>query len=289
MSYDIRSGNKESVNQNPSYSVAFKFLNEDNIIECVVENVEWNISRYNYLKPKVKIAPVYLMGSVINYAISNKLVHNDYVLICDSDDVILPNAFSEVNKKCHNADMVYGSFYLWNGKKIKIYCSPFLWFFRRNIIKNNKKVFSPINVPITTYIKKEIFYQAKPLIEKKPYQDTILYNNFFLNSKTARLIKKPIGWYWKWRDGNTMTQTKVNSPILIEVCENLIKTQSHDVVFHYILGCKTLRKYLKAKNISFQFKNKLSLKWFPLAIRWIAWIMYFLIVRKYLFPLKSQH
>ena len=53
MSYDIRSGNKESVNQNPSYSVAFKFLNEDNIIECVVENVEWNISRYNYLKPNI--------------------------------------------------------------------------------------------------------------------------------------------------------------------------------------------------------------------------------------------
>ena len=275
------------VNCNYDKSKLEYIIIDDGSTDNTFEVVKPYLEKYQWIKYITKTNGNW--GSVINYAISNKLVHNDYVLICDSDDVILPNAFSEVNKKCHNADMVYGSFYLWNGKKIKIYCSPFLWFFRRNIIKNNKKVFSPINVPITTYVKKEIFYQAKPLIEKKPYQDTILYNNFFLNSKTARLIKKPIGWYWKWRDGNTMTQTKVNSPILIEVCENLIKTQSHDVVFHYILGCKTLRKYLKEKNISFQFKNKLSLKWFPLAIRWIAWILYFLIVRKYLFPLKSQH
>lgn len=67
-SYEIRKNDDEDTKRNPSYSVAFKFLNEDNVVEVRVEDVEWNVSRYNYLKPKVKITSTQLMGSVINYA-----------------------------------------------------------------------------------------------------------------------------------------------------------------------------------------------------------------------------
>ena len=124
MSYDIRSGNKESVNQNPSYSVAFKFLNEDNIIECVVENVEWNISRYNYLKPKVKIAPVYLMGSVINYAtahnakfiVDNKIGKGSIINITKSGEII-PKIISVVKGSNPEMPMVK---YHWNKNNVDI-------------------------------------------------------------------------------------------------------------------------------------------------------------------------
>ena len=124
MSYDIRSGNKESVNQNPSYSVAFKFLNEDNIIECVVENVEWNISRYNYLKPKVKIAPVYLMGSVINYAtahnakfiVDNKIGKGSIINITKSGEII-PKIISVV--KGSNPEMPTVKYH-WNKNNVDI-------------------------------------------------------------------------------------------------------------------------------------------------------------------------
>ena len=124
MSYDIRSGNKESVNQNPSYSVAFKFLNEDNIIECVVENVEWNISRYNYLKPKVKIAPVYLMGSVINYAtahnakfiVDNKIGKGSIINITKSGEII-PKIISVV--KGSNPEMPDVKYH-WNKNNVEI-------------------------------------------------------------------------------------------------------------------------------------------------------------------------
>ena len=124
MSYDIRSGNKESVNQNPSYSVAFKFLNEDNIIECVVENVEWNISRYNYLKPKVKIAPVYLMGSVINYAtahnakfiVDNKIGKGSIINITKSGEII-PKIISVV--KGSNPEMPDVKYH-WNKNNVDI-------------------------------------------------------------------------------------------------------------------------------------------------------------------------
>ena len=124
MSYDIRSGNKESVNQNPSYSVAFKFLNEDNIIECVVENVEWNISRYNYLKPKVKISPVYLMGSVINYAtahnakfiVDNKIGKGSIINITKSGEII-PKIISVV--KGSNPEMPDVKYH-WNKNNVDI-------------------------------------------------------------------------------------------------------------------------------------------------------------------------
>ena len=124
MSYDIRSGNKESVNQNPSYSVAFKFLNEDNIIECVVENVEWNISRYNYLKPKVKIVPVYLMGSVINYAtahnakfiVDNKIGKGSIINITKSGEII-PKIISVV--KGSNPEMPTVKYH-WNKNNVDI-------------------------------------------------------------------------------------------------------------------------------------------------------------------------
>lgn len=124
MSYDIRSGNKESVNQNPSYSVAFKFLNEDNIVECVVENVEWNISRYNYLKPKVKISPVYLMGSVINYAtahnakfiVDNKIGKGSIINITKSGEII-PKIISVV--KGSNPEMPTVKYH-WNKNNVDI-------------------------------------------------------------------------------------------------------------------------------------------------------------------------
>lgn len=124
MSYDIRNGNKESVNQNPSYSVAFKFLNEDNIIECVVENVEWNISRYNYLKPKVKISPVYLMGSVINYAtahnakfiVDNKIGKGSIINITKSGEII-PKIISVV--KGSNPEMPTVKYH-WNKNNVDI-------------------------------------------------------------------------------------------------------------------------------------------------------------------------
>ena len=110
------------VNCNYDKSKLEYIIIDDGSTDNTFEVVKPYLEKYQWIKYIKKTNGNW--GSVINYAISNKLVHNDYVLICDSDDVILPNAFSEVNKKCHNADMVYGSFYLWNGKKIKIYC---LW------------------------------------------------------------------------------------------------------------------------------------------------------------------
>lgn len=90
-SYDIRINKLESEEQNPSYSIAFKYLHNDNIIKAEVLNVEWNISRYNYLKPRINIKPVDLMGSTIQYATG----HNAKFII---DNKINKGAIIEITK-----------------------------------------------------------------------------------------------------------------------------------------------------------------------------------------------
>lgn len=122
--YEIRKNNLEDTKRNPSWSVAFKFLNEDNVVECVVEYVEWNISRYNYLKPRVKITPVNLMGSVINYATAhnakfvfdNKIGKGSIIKITKSGEVI-PKIIEVVKQT--NADMPDKKYH-WNKSNVDI-------------------------------------------------------------------------------------------------------------------------------------------------------------------------
>ncbi len=56
---------KEKEGENPKFSVAFKVNTE--FCEAVVEFVEWNISKNNVIKPRIKINPVQLNGVTINY------------------------------------------------------------------------------------------------------------------------------------------------------------------------------------------------------------------------------
>ena len=50
-------------------------------------------------------------GGVINYVKDNKLIHNDYATICDSDDQITKKAFDEINKYAKDDDLIFGCFY----------------------------------------------------------------------------------------------------------------------------------------------------------------------------------
>lgn len=124
ISFNIRKNNLEDINRNPSYSVAFKFLNDDNVVEAEVEFVEWNISRYNYLKPKIKIKPIELMGSVINYAtghnakfiIDNNIGKGSIIKITKSGEVI-PKVIEIV--KSTKADLPNCN-YKWNDTNVDL-------------------------------------------------------------------------------------------------------------------------------------------------------------------------
>ena len=81
---------------NPEYAFAFKMRSEDNCAEATVIDVEWNITKWNVLKPRIKINPVSLCGVNINYLTGfnaryikdNSIGKNSILLITRSNDVI---------------------------------------------------------------------------------------------------------------------------------------------------------------------------------------------------------
>lgn len=125
--YDIQINKKESDEQNPSYSVAFKYLRDDQIIQSIVTDVEWNISRLGYIKPKIRIEPIEILGTTITYATAhnarfiykNKINVGTVVEIAKSGDVI-PKIIKIV--KSSKTPKMPDIEYVWNDTNIDI-CS----------------------------------------------------------------------------------------------------------------------------------------------------------------------
>jgi DNA ligase (NAD+) len=109
---------------NPKYAFAFKMYGE--IAETEVQEVEWNVSKWGCLKPRITVTPVFLGGSTVTHAtginakfISENLIgRGARVLITKSGDVI-PKVISVV-KPAAKADLPQCR-YTWNETRIDIY------------------------------------------------------------------------------------------------------------------------------------------------------------------------
>lgn len=55
-------------NKNPEHAFAFKMVLSDQVAEAKVIDVEWNVSKTGYLKPRVEIEPIRLGGVTIKHA-----------------------------------------------------------------------------------------------------------------------------------------------------------------------------------------------------------------------------
>ena len=81
---------------NPSYAFAFKVRLDKNIVEATVEEVEWNISKWGVLKPRIRIVPINLGGVTITYTtgfnakyiVDNNIGPGTIIQITRSGDVI---------------------------------------------------------------------------------------------------------------------------------------------------------------------------------------------------------
>lgn len=81
---------------NPSYAFAFKVRLDKNIVEATVEEVEWNISKWGVLKPRIRIIPINLGGVTITYTtgfnakyiVDNNIGPGTIIEITRSGDVI---------------------------------------------------------------------------------------------------------------------------------------------------------------------------------------------------------
>jgi len=58
---------KRNTTGNPSYAFAFKVRLDTNLAEVEVEEVEWNVSKWGAIKPRIRIIPVNLNGVTITY------------------------------------------------------------------------------------------------------------------------------------------------------------------------------------------------------------------------------
>ena len=203
-------------------------------------------------------------GGVMNYVKENKLIHNDYVTISDSDDVITKKAFFYVNKYANNEDLIFGNFYRWNGKRCKFPAHSYYYMFKRIPYSKKLKKNIPPFLWMThgTYCKKEVFYKMHYLKEKVSYQDNILIMELFNNAKTIRYINKGLEKYFESRPGNSSEYIKNEKNVLLQL-ENariLEKSNLPEILATILLYFKQFRKYCKNNNITFKFKQKPKFK-----------------------------
>lgn len=93
---------------NPEYARKYKIASEDNMAIVNVVNVHWNVSKTGYLKPRVEIEPVDLMGVTITFAtgfntkfiFENRIGPGAKVRITRAGDVI--PFITEVIEPSHN-------------------------------------------------------------------------------------------------------------------------------------------------------------------------------------------
>ena len=59
---------KRNTSGNPDYAFAFKMRLGENVLDATVVSVVWSVSKWGKLKPRVKIVPIHLMGSTVEFA-----------------------------------------------------------------------------------------------------------------------------------------------------------------------------------------------------------------------------
>lgn len=156
---------KRNTSGNPDYAFAFKVRLDTNIIKAEVDEVEWNISKWGIIKPRIRLIPVVLNGINIQYTsgfnaryiLNNKVGKGTIVELTRAGDVI-PYIVKIV--KSTQADMPKIS-YEWNKTNVDIYA-----------LENSNTVC----IKLLTFIfsKLKIKYVSNSTVEK-------LYDNGFDN------------------------------------------------------------------------------------------------------------
>jgi|UniRef100_A0A6C0IK24 DNA ligase (NAD+) len=117
-------------NKNPEHAFAFKMVISDQVAEAKVVDVEWNVSKTGYLKPRVEIEPIKLGGVTIKHATgfngnfieTNKIGVGAIIELIRSGDVI--PYIKSVIAPAENAKMPNVP-YTWNNTHIDIMIDNF--------------------------------------------------------------------------------------------------------------------------------------------------------------------
>jgi NAD-dependent DNA ligase len=115
---------------NPDYAFAFKMRMGENVVEVPVVGVDWNVSKWGQLKPRVEIQPVQLQGVTITFAtgfnakfiVDNSIGPGAIIKVTRSGDVI--PYIVEVVKKASEPD-IPDIPYKWNETGVDIFTEEY--------------------------------------------------------------------------------------------------------------------------------------------------------------------
>jgi NAD-dependent DNA ligase len=109
---------------NPDYAVKYKVEDASNMAESTVIEVEWNLSKHNVFKPRVRIEPVEIQGTTVQYAtgfnakfIFDNLVGSGAKVVISRQGDVIPNIIKILergNVSGPNANWV------WNDTRVDI-------------------------------------------------------------------------------------------------------------------------------------------------------------------------
>jgi NAD-dependent DNA ligase len=121
---------ERNVSGNPEYAFAFKMRLTGNLVEAKVVGVDWNVSKWGQLKPRVEIDPVKLGGVTISWAtgfnakfiVEESIGPGAIIEVTRSGDVI--PYIVKVIKKADEPEMPEIP-YKWNETNVDIYTEDF--------------------------------------------------------------------------------------------------------------------------------------------------------------------
>lgn len=117
-----------NIKGNPKYAFAFKMRN--NVKQTKVESVEWNVTKWGVLKPRIKITPITLNSVVINYTtgfnakfICDNNINTGTILNITRSGDVIPHIVNVVTQSSQPS--MPECEYKWNKNKIDIVTTNF--------------------------------------------------------------------------------------------------------------------------------------------------------------------
>jgi NAD-dependent DNA ligase len=117
----------ENINKNPDHAFSFKQILDCQIAIITVKNVEWNVSKHGYLKPRINFDPVRIGGVDIEYAtafnakfvIDNNIGSGSKIKLVRSGDVI-PNINTILSQSTSGIPQMPEIPFKWNNTGVDI-------------------------------------------------------------------------------------------------------------------------------------------------------------------------
>lgn len=94
VSNNVQMEDNDEIGKNPSHSVAFKLAGT--AVQTLVQDIEWNVSKYGVVKPRIKVSPIKIGGARIEWVtgnnarfiVDNNIGKDSIIEIIRSGDVI---------------------------------------------------------------------------------------------------------------------------------------------------------------------------------------------------------